>query len=233
MLKEEIIGKRVRLIRMEDPYTKLKSGDEGLVTGVDDLSQIMVKWDDGSSLSLIPDLDEYEILESRKIKMFLEFVNNQSSSYVDEKLGELEELVMSFSDGKDLMYEWKNEDDHNIIITYQINGDSFKYELDIDSGFLLKTENDKIVMEEVVEDVEEGLDMIETDIQSELGINENYNFIIEKNVAVDQSLWNSCKSWAKSKYDVWPSAYAVGAAAKRYKQKGGKWRKEKKRKKKK
>lgn len=199
MLVKEIIGKRVRLLRMEDPYTKLKSGDEGVVTGVDDLNQIMVKWDDGSSLSLIPNIDEYEILESRKIKMFLEFVNNQSSSYVDEKLGELEELVMSFSDGKDLMYEWKNEDDHNIVITYQINGDSFKYELDIDSGFLLKTENDKIVMEEVVEDVEEGLDMIEKDIQSELGITENYNFIIGKNVAVDQSLWNSCKSWAKSK----------------------------------
>jgi hypothetical protein len=313
MLKEEIIGKRVRLIRMEDPYTKLKSGDEGLVTGVDDLSQIMVKWDDGSSLSLIPDLDEYEILESRRIKLFLEFVKNYESSYVDEKLSELEELVMSFSDGKDLMYEWKNEDDHNIVITYQINGDSFKYELDIDSGFISKTQNDKIVMEEIIDSVEEGLDMIEKDMQSELGISENYDFlfeeldrseeicntfidwlsekdfnissdinskllsifnddtlspkdkserivsfidmkfgvdeysemvdyvndliesespILEKNVAVDQSLWSSCKSWAKTKYDVWPSAYAVGAAAKRYKKKGGKWRKEKKKKKK-
>ena len=52
--------------------------------------------------------------------------------------------------------------------------------------------------------------------------------IVEKNVAKDTSLWQSCVAWAKSKYDVWPSAYACGAAAKRYKSKGGKWRKEKK-----
>lgn len=317
MLDSEIKGKRIRLLRMEDPYTKLKSGDEGTITGVDDLNQIMVKWDSGSSLSLIPNVDEYEILESRKIKMFLEFVQNYESSYVDEKLTELEELVMSFSDGKDLMYEWKNKDDHNIIITYQINGESFKYELDVDSGFLSKYENDSVVLEEMFDSIEEGLDMIEKDIQMQLGITESYdllfevtkdgyeshwkkfinwlgekdfdlydgvkdiksNFIkiatnenlsseekaekitayidmkiglydgysevvdyirdlfksdsiLEKNVAVDQSLWNSCKAWAKSRYDVWPSAYAVGAA-KRYKEKGGKWRKEKKKRKKK
>ena len=53
-------------------------------------------------------------------------------------------------------------------------------------------------------------------------------FILEKNVAKDTSLWQSCVAWAKSKYDVWPSAYACGAAAKRYKSKCGKWKKEKK-----
>ncbi len=51
--------------------------------------------------------------------------------------------------------------------------------------------------------------------------------ILEKNVPTNPSLWNSCKSWAKSRYDVWPSAYACGAAAKRYKSKGGGWRKSK------
>jgi len=56
----------------------------------------------------------------------------------------------------------------------------------------------------------------------------NLETLLEKNVAKNQSLWQSCKQWAKSKYDVWPSAYAVGAAAKRYKSKGGKWKKEKK-----
>ena len=37
-------------------------------------------------------------------------------------------------------------------------------------------------------------------------------------------LWSASKAWAKRKYDVWPSAYAVGAALKRYKEKGGGWR---------
>ena len=53
------------------------------------------------------------------------------------------------------------------------------------------------------------------------------SLINEKNVATNSELWNACKAWAKAKYDVWPSAYACGAAAKRYKSKGGKWKKKK------
>lgn len=126
----DLINKKVKLIRMEDPYTDLKSGDIGTIIGVDDIGQIMVKWESGSALSLIPEIDEYEILERKlnHLDMFLEF---------------------------------------------------------------------------------------------------NSYSILEKNIPVDKDLWNSCKSWAKTKYDVWPSAYACGAAAKRYKGKGGKWRKKK------
>jgi hypothetical protein len=47
----------------------------------------------------------------------------------------------------------------------------------------------------------------------------------KKNVPTNPSLWKSCLSWAKSKYKVCPSAYCNGAAAKRYKSKGGKWKK--------
>jgi len=54
------------------------------------------------------------------------------------------------------------------------------------------------------------------------------DIILEKNSPTNSSLWQSCVAWAKSKYDVWPSAYACGAAAKRYKSKGGKWKKSKK-----
>ena len=51
-----------------------------------------------------------------------------------------------------------------------------------------------------------------------------------KNKPTNSKLWSQCKSWAKSKYDVWPSAYACGSAAKRYKSKGGKWKKKSKKK---
>jgi hypothetical protein len=50
----------------------------------------------------------------------------------------------------------------------------------------------------------------------------------DKNKPTNPKLWAACTAWAKSKYDVWPSAYACGAAAKRYKSKGGKWKKKKK-----
>lgn len=52
-----------------------------------------------------------------------------------------------------------------------------------------------------------------------------YSSLLEKNIAKDKELWNQCVQWAKNTYDVWPSAYAAGAAAKRYKSKGGKWKK--------
>jgi hypothetical protein len=48
-----------------------------------------------------------------------------------------------------------------------------------------------------------------------------------KNVPNNPSLWAQCKSQAKAKFDVYPSAYANGWAAKQYKSKGGTWRKDK------
>lgn len=48
-----------------------------------------------------------------------------------------------------------------------------------------------------------------------------------KNKPTNPKLWAQCLAWARSKYDVCPSAYCNGAAAKRYKSKGGGWKKEK------
>ena len=49
--------------------------------------------------------------------------------------------------------------------------------------------------------------------------------IEEKNVPTNPTLWSKAKSLAKSKFDVYPSAYANGWAAKWYKKKGGGWKK--------
>jgi hypothetical protein len=50
------------------------------------------------------------------------------------------------------------------------------------------------------------------------------NMIIEKNVPTSPEKWKSCIAQAKSKFDVYPSAYANGWAAKCYKKKGGGWK---------
>ena len=47
----------------------------------------------------------------------------------------------------------------------------------------------------------------------------------KKNVPTNPKLWQSCLTWAKSRYKVCPSAYCNGAAVKRYNSKGGKWKK--------
>lgn len=49
----------------------------------------------------------------------------------------------------------------------------------------------------------------------------------EKNVPTNPSLWSKFKSQAKAKFDVYPSAYANGWAAKKYKAAGGKWKTQK------
>ena len=48
--------------------------------------------------------------------------------------------------------------------------------------------------------------------------------INEKNVPTNPSLWSKMKSRAKAKFDVYPSAYANGWAAKEYKKAGGGWK---------
>tara|TARA_R100000951_G_scaffold53069_2_gene44737 strand:+ start:14041 stop:15315 length:1275 start_codon:yes stop_codon:yes gene_type:complete len=49
--------------------------------------------------------------------------------------------------------------------------------------------------------------------------------LTEKNVPTNPSLWSKAKSLAKSKFDVYPSAYANGWASKWYKKRGGGWKK--------
>lgn len=52
-------GSRIALVNIDDSFTHLKPGDTGTVIGVDDAGQIMMRWDRGGSLSLIPDVDEF------------------------------------------------------------------------------------------------------------------------------------------------------------------------------
>jgi hypothetical protein len=49
-----------------------------------------------------------------------------------------------------------------------------------------------------------------------------------KNCPTDPAKWSASKAAAKAKFDVYPSAYANGWAAKNYKAKGGGWKKCKK-----
>ena len=56
-------GTRVELVRMEDPYTKLKPGDRGSVSIVDDTGTVFVDWDTGSRLGVVFGEDELRKLQ--------------------------------------------------------------------------------------------------------------------------------------------------------------------------
>ena len=55
-------------------------------------------------------------------------------------------------------------------------------------------------------------------------ISEELSVLEEANKPTNPSLWSRAKSLARSKFDVYPSAYANGWAAKWYKSKGGGWK---------
>lgn len=73
-LSENIIGHRIRCDYMYDVFDSMGKINEaarqmvgicGTVESVDDACQLHVKWDNGSTLTLNPDVDEFTILEAK------------------------------------------------------------------------------------------------------------------------------------------------------------------------
>ena len=50
-------GTRVALIQMDDPYTKLRPGDQGSVIAVDDAGTVHIQWSNGSTLGAVCGVD--------------------------------------------------------------------------------------------------------------------------------------------------------------------------------
>lgn len=50
-------GDRVELISTNDPDTRLRPGDQGTVMSIDSMGTVHVRWDNGSTLGMIPNED--------------------------------------------------------------------------------------------------------------------------------------------------------------------------------
>ncbi len=63
---KDLIGKRVKLILMNDePKTcPIEPNTMGTIMSVDDMNYYRVKWDNGRILNLLPEEDEYDIIEN-------------------------------------------------------------------------------------------------------------------------------------------------------------------------
>lgn len=61
-------GTRVECLYMSDPFAPVPSGTKGTVFYVDDMAQIHVNWDNGSSLALNRDEDTFRKLSSEEIE---------------------------------------------------------------------------------------------------------------------------------------------------------------------
>ena len=58
-------GTRIRLNSMDDPQA-VPAGAEGTVLAVDDVGQLLMKWDNGRSISLIPGVDSFSKLPEQE-----------------------------------------------------------------------------------------------------------------------------------------------------------------------
>jgi hypothetical protein len=103
-----------------------------------------------------------------------EFVEN-SNSIVDAKMQELSDLINSISDSEpsqNLIYEWENKNDHELVVNFTNKDVSIRYEFDIDDLYITKFAGETVDFEQPVESIDEGLDIIEKDIQMILNISE-------------------------------------------------------------
>lgn len=56
-------GARIELKKdLDDPYTVIPAGSRGTVLAIDDIGTILMSWDCGSSLGLIPGVDEFRCI---------------------------------------------------------------------------------------------------------------------------------------------------------------------------
>lgn len=84
---------------MDDPYHPVNDGALGTVDHVDDAGQIHMKWDNGGGLALVPEEDDFEIIETvqrqeDKIKVVIvEAGKLPATQYIGNDLKSMQEVV--------------------------------------------------------------------------------------------------------------------------------------------
>lgn len=73
-------GTRVECLCMNDPFAPVPSGTKGSVMFVDDIAQIHVNWDNGSSLALNRDEDSFRKLSAEEVEAENNAAENQDAA---------------------------------------------------------------------------------------------------------------------------------------------------------
>lgn len=164
--------KRVVLKQMLDPYTTLTDGMMRTIVGEDDAGHLLVDWDNGSRLSLLPGIDEYEIVESaRYIKMFEEFVVF-NTELIHSKMSELQDILpMNVS----FKYDLQTKNGQGVLLVHLEmleSRDTYDWSIDLDDPKIELSVNGDLNYSERVSDLDEILDVLEKEMYEICGITE-------------------------------------------------------------
>lgn len=98
-----------------------------------------------------------------------EFIEN-SDNMIDIKMQEIRNLIDGVSDGQNIVYEWENKEDHQLLVNFTKDDLSIRYEFDIDDLMVTKIVGDTIDFSNSVSSISDGLVTIEKDIHMVLSI---------------------------------------------------------------
>lgn len=98
-----------------------------------------------------------------------EFIEN-SDNMIDIKMQEIRNLIDGVSDGQNIVYEWENKEDHQLLVNFTKDDLSIRYEFDIDDLMVTKIVGDTVDFSNSVSSISDGLVTIEKDIHMVLSI---------------------------------------------------------------
>jgi hypothetical protein len=100
-------------------------------------------------------------------KLIREF---KQHNLIEAKMSEIKDLISNSTNNSELLYEWENNYDHDLKINFSIKDDSYVFELDIKELTIKKSTNNQLEFEQKITNVEEGLDIVESNIHKILDI---------------------------------------------------------------
>ena len=84
-------GTRIRLDSMMNDPQPIPKGMTGTVQGIDDAGQLLMKWDNGRGLSLVPGEDDFSVVKPQELRLYMPlelgyYEKNDWGDYESEEL---------------------------------------------------------------------------------------------------------------------------------------------------
>ena len=96
-------GTRIRLDSMMNDPQPIPKGMTGTVQGIDDAGQLLMEWDNGRGLSLVPGEDDFSVVKPQKLKLYMPlalgyYEKNDWGDYEDEELTLSDDDAVGYAD---------------------------------------------------------------------------------------------------------------------------------------